>query len=406
MTFSALRGFRARQPELPLVDGILFGEPLLPSVAAYELSAAQRNHQQPYVGVTTDGSVQTGLYHLGDTGISSKGAVDAARDFLAMLPENERMVAGLAMESDDWRLWTNAFAMWTPKGLRLDRLSKEKRNLVLKIIKASLSDEGYESVRSAMRLNAALGELVGAYRDSLTEFAYHFTIFGSPSDTEPWGWQLMGHHVDVNCVFVGTQLVLAPVFLGAEPNFALSGPFAGTRILDLETERGLELRRALTSSQEEACLLGDSLLSKDLPEELGGPFNGRHLSGAGQDNLILPYEGIRGDDLTVEQQRLLLDLIDVYLSRMPAGHAHVKRRQIEDHLDETRFAWRGKHDDTSAFYYRIHSPVLLVEYDNHPGIFLDNEDPERFHIHTIVREPNGNDYGKSLLAQHYALHHS
>ncbi|WP_166459302.1 DUF3500 domain-containing protein [Amycolatopsis pithecellobii] len=406
MTFSALRGVGARKPELPVVDGILFGEPLLDPVAAYELSAALRNHQQPYVGVTTDGTVHNGLYRLADTGVSAKAAVDAARAFLALLPDNERMVARLAIDSDDWRLWTNAFPMWNPKGLRLERISKEKRDLALEIVKASLSEEGYESVRNAMKLNGALGELIGAYQDTLTEFAYHFTIFGEPGDAEPWGWQLMGHHVDLNCVFVGTQLVLAPVFLGAEPNFALSGQYAGTRVLDLETERGLNLRRALTSSQEDAFLLGDSLLSKDLPEELGGPFNGRHLAGAGQDNLVLPYEGIRGDELSSDQQKLLLELVDVYLSRMPSGHARLKRRQIEDHFDETRFVWRGKHDDTSAFYYRIHSPVLLVEYDNHPGIFLDNEEPERFHIHTIVREPNGNDYGKDLLAQHYALHHS
>ncbi|MDT7608720.1 MAG: hypothetical protein QOG96_3223 [Pseudonocardiales bacterium] len=54
----------------------------------------------------------------------------------------------------------------------------------------------------------------------------------------------------------------------------------------------------------------------------------------------------------------------------------------------------------------MHSPVMLIEYDNHPGIFLDNAEPERFHVHTIVREPHGNDYGKDLLAQHYARHHT
>jgi hypothetical protein len=26
----------------------------------------------------------------------------------------------------------------------------------------------------------------------------------------------------------------------------------------------------------------------------------------------------------------------------------------------------------------------------------------RTHIHTVVRTPNGNDYGKDLLRQHYA----
>lgn len=406
MTLSALRGVGPRQPRLPVVDGILFGEPLLDPVAAYELSAAVRNYRQPYVGVTTDGTVHSGLYRLADTGISATDAVDAARAFLALLPENERTVAQLAIDADDWRLWTNAFAMWNPKGLRLERISDEKRNLALDVIRASLSDEGYESVRNAMRLNGALGELIGAYRDTLTEFAYHFTVFGDPDRDGPWGWQLMGHHVDLNCVFIGSQQVLAPVFIGAEPNFALTGRYAGTRVLDLETERGLELRRALTGSQEEAFLLGDSLLARDLPAELAGPFNGRHLAGAGKDNLVLPYQGIRCDQLSADQQKLLLDLVDVYVDRLPAGHARLKRRQIEDHLAETRFAWRGRHGDTSAFYYRIHSPVLLVEYDNHPGIFLDNEEPERFHVHTIVREPNGNDYGKNLLAQHYARHHS
>lgn len=406
MSFSELRGVRARKPELPVVDGILHGEPLLPAIAAYELSAALRTHRDPYIGVTTGGSVQPDLYHLGGPGLNASAAVTAARNFLAILPDNERMVAQLAIDSDDWRLWTNAFAMWTPKGLRLERISEGKRQLALEVIRGSLSTEGYESVRNAMRLNGALGDLVGVYQDTLTEFAYHFTIFGEPSHDSPWGWQLMGHHVDLNCVFVGGRLVLAPVFIGAEPNFALGGRYAGTRVLDLETDRGLNLRRALTSSQEDAFLQGDSLLTRDLPEALAGPFNGRHLAGAGKDNLVLPYEGIRGDELTVDQQRLLLDLIDVYIHRMPSEHALIKRRQIEDHLDETRFVWRGKHDDTGAFYYRIHSPVFLVEYDNHPGIFLDNDEPERFHIHTIVREPNGNDYGKNLLAQHYALHHS
>jgi hypothetical protein len=37
-----------------------------------------------------------------------------------------------------------------------------------------------------------------------------------------------------------------------------------------------------------------------------------------------------------------------------------------------------------------------------PGIVYDNDTPSRDHIHTVVRTPNGNDYGKDLLRQHYA----
>ena len=75
------------------------------------------------------------------------------------------------------------------------------------------------------------------------------------------------------------------------------------------------------------------------------------------------------------------------------------------HLGQTHLAWIGTWDEGAPFYYRVHSPVLLIEYDNHPGIFLDNDEPEPFHVHTIVRTPNGGDYGKDLLRQHYARHH-
>jgi hypothetical protein len=41
--------------------------------------------------------------------------------------------------------------------------------------------------------------------------------------------------------------------------------------------------------------------------------------------------------------------------------------------------------------------VLIVEFDHHAGIFLTSEEPQPFHIHTIVRAPNGGDYGMELL---------
>ena len=64
----------------------------------------------------------------------------------------------------------------------------------------------------------------------------------------------------------------------------------------------------------------------------------------------------------------------------------------------------GGTDAESVFYYRIHSPVVLIEFDHLKGIALDSDTPTREHIHTVVRTPNGNDYGKDLLRQHYAQH--
>ena len=75
--------------------------------------------------------------------------------------------------------------------------------------------------------------------------------------------------------------------------------------------------------------------------------------------------------------------------------------EVRRHLAGTHFAWMGGTDDTSAFYYRVHSPVLLVEFDHQRGIVFDNDEPSRHHIHTVVRTPNGNDYGRDLLRQHH-----
>ena len=59
-------------------------------------------------------------------------------------------------------------------------------------------------------------------------------------------------------------------------------------------------------------------------------------------------------------------------------------------------------EEASVFYYRVHSPVLLVEFDHQAGqAFPQYKEHYKDHIHVIVRTPNGNDYGRDLLRQHY-----
>ena len=59
----------------------------------------------------------------------------------------------------------------------------------------------------------------------------------------------------------------------------------------------------------------------------------------------------------------------------------------------------------SVFYYRIHSPVVMIEFDHQLPVALDGPDvPSRNHVHTVVRTPNGNDYAKDLLRAHLQAH--
>ena len=78
--------------------------------------------------------------------------------------------------------------------------------------------------------------------------------------------------------------------------------------------------------------------------------------------------------------------------------------EVKEHLPQTLFGWIGDLRQGSPFYYRVYSPVILIEFDHLPGTIWDNLEPTRNHIHTIVRTPNGNDYGRDLLRQHYEEH--
>jgi hypothetical protein len=55
----------------------------------------------------------------------------------------------------------------------------------------------------------------------------------------------------------------------------------------------------------------------------------------------------------------------------------------------------GGFGDNDVFYCKVHSPVLLIEFDLHKGVFLNNDEPKKFHIHVVVRTPNGKDYGRT-----------
>ena len=220
------------------------------------------------------------------------------------------------------------------------------------------------------------------------------SLFGTPSPDEPWGWQIDGHHLNLNCFVLGDQLVLTPGFMGSEPVLARSGKYAGTRVFAAEEEHGLALMRSLAPDERARATIG-----KDLPSEL--------LTAAFCDNRRIDPTGIRHGDLPAEGRERLEALLATYTGRIRPGHAEIRYREAKRHLTDTHFCWIGGFSETSPFYYRVQSPVIFIEFDHHAGVFLTNAEPAKFHVHTIVRTPNGNDYGIDLLRQHYrhAPHH-
>jgi hypothetical protein len=211
----------------------------------------------------------------------------------------------------------------------------------------------------------------------------------------------------LNCFVLGEQMVLTPAFWGAEPSYADHGPFKGIHLFQDEERAGLKLMRSFSAEQQKRAIVYHSMMGGDLPEGRRHFADNLHLGGAFQDNRIVPYEGLKGDSLSALQRRDLMELVDKYLSALPQGPRNARIAEVESHLAETHFCWIGGFSEDSPFYYRVQSPVVFIEFDHHAGVFLTNPEPAKFHVHTIVRTPNGNDYGFDLLRQHYktAPHH-
>jgi Protein of unknown function (DUF3500) len=365
------------------------------------LEAAKRAIAEPFRSVTTNGGVIPDLFPLQETGVSTEPILHAATALLSTLSEAQRQAISFPIDSDAWQRWYNIHPFVMRHGLLIEDLDEAQRAAAMRLMRATLSATGYKTAEDIMKLNYTIGEITGSWEE-YGEWVYFLSIMGTPSADQPWGWQLDGHHLILNCCVLQDQVVLTPMFMGSEPVIAETGKYQGTDVLQAEQDKGLELARSLTSAQQHKAILYPSILSDALPPERGRGPDGRIKGAAFNDNLVLPCEGICAAELSDGQTQLLLDLVGLYTGRVRDGHAGVWLQSIRAHLEDTYFAWMGGTDDDSVFYYRIHSPVTLIEFDHQSGVAFDNEEPMRTHIHTVVRTPNGNDYGKDLLRQHYA----
>ena len=190
---------------------------------------------------------------------------------------------------------------------------------------------------------------------------------------------------------------MTPAFAGSEPVIAAAGKYKGTVVLQDEQNQGLTMINALTADQRKKAILKVSKTGNEV------------LTEAWRDNVVLDYAGVSAKELSAGQCRQLLELTALYVNSIADGHARVKMEEVRAQLDRTWFAWIGGTEPGSVFYYRIHSPVILIEFDHQTPaslrfMYANPTQPRIEHIHTVVRMPDGNDYGKDLLRQHYHSH--
>ncbi|KAK5693533.1 hypothetical protein LTR97_010102 [Elasticomyces elasticus] len=360
------------------------------------------NYKKPYEGFTTDGKVVPDLWHYDATANGpTADMVSAAQALIEAASTAESKAFRFPVDAREWRAWSNPEVIVVDAGLRLEDMSEALRGAVHGLLKASLSETGYEKVQTAMLMNAFLGDLT-KLRNVMNADSYHFCLFGEPSEDKPWGFNIFGHHLCLNVFTLKGEVVAGPFFVGAEPNVIDEGPDRGLEVLNKEEAAGLAfMKDLLEDQQKKATIQGDinDITGDTMPCGRWNPADLRGLGGAHQDNRVIPFEGLSGADMDEMQRDALLDIIGIFNELLPTGPKELFMRRVKKHLDETYFAWIGPVNDESPFYFRIHSPVVMDEFDHHNGVWLANALPKKYHIHTIQRLPNRGDYGTALYEE-------
>jgi hypothetical protein len=349
----------------------------------------------PFKGITTSGDVMPGLFEIKPAGVSTEPVRNAALAFIGTLNPVQLARTMYPVDDVEWRKWMNQH-FYARQGVSFADMTDRQREAAFGLMRASLSSQGFELTRNIMRLNETLAELAEDH-DFLGEWLYYIQIYGKPSATDPWGWKLEGHHAIINYFVLGDQVVMTPLFIGSEPVKAPSGKYKGIEILQKEQNDGLAMLQALPDAQRKKAILEFSKTGNN------------NLTEAFKDNVVIDYAGLRTNELAGPARQRLRDLTHLYVSNMDEGHARVKMDEVDRHLDNTWFTWIGGAQPDSVFYYRVQSPVVLIEFDhqrpaNLRKLAADPTKPTQQHIHCVVRTPNGNDYGKDLLRQHYLAH--
>jgi hypothetical protein len=311
----------------------------------------------------------------------------AATRFLNGLTPEQRQQASFAFDSDERLHWHFIPVETFPrKGLLVQSMNESQRKLAHELLKAGLSQRGYLTASSIMDLETVLGALEASGRSVEARpmvrdpERYFFSIFGTPSERDTWGWRVEGHHVSLHFTVVnGTLVASTPSFFGSNPAEVREGPKKGLRILGAEEDAARALLQALDASQRAKAIL-DATAPNDM------------LTMAKVDITPLSPTGLAAEAMTAPQRDLLMKLIDVYTGYMaPDIAADRQARLRKAGVEKIAFAWAGETERGKKHYYRVQGPTFLVEYDNTQN--------DGNHIHSVWRDFEG-DFGRDLLREH------
>ncbi|KAL6155053.1 hypothetical protein ACJQWK_00704 [Exserohilum turcicum] len=94
--------------------------------------------EEPFRGITNDGSVRTSLFELKDEGVPVAEITNVAQSLLSLLDESQKEKIAYHIDSPEWRSWSNPEFLLSDKGIRLDEVNDNVRNAALALLEGTL----------------------------------------------------------------------------------------------------------------------------------------------------------------------------------------------------------------------------------------------------------------------------
>ena len=317
------------------------------------------------------------IAHPGHESDPAEQMADAANVFIKWLTPEQKAKALLDFKTDERENWH--YVPFDRQGIKLSELSPAQDHYAYALLNTGLSQKGFMTATTIMSLEQILREKENRPEVRDPE-KYYVTIFGTPGNRGTWGWRFEGHHLSLNYTIADGKVSVTPAFFGTNPAEVREGPRAGIRPLGMMED----LARKLVQS------LGDDAVFTDkAPKDV--------LSSQDRTAEIPAEQGVKGSDMTADQQEMVLGILDEFASNGRAEIGAEGMNEIRQAVGSLRFAWAGGTQLGDKHYFRVVMPnAFMVEYAN----TTNNAN----HAHAVWRMFKG-DFGRDLLQEHFSAAH-
>lgn len=286
-------------------------------------------------------------------------------------------------------------------GIMFKHMDSKQRLYAQALLAAGMSQAGYIKAMNVISMEEIVKIMEADTTGHRDPERYHFTFYGTPSETGTWAWRIEGHHLVVTFTFRDGRLISSsPTMLGANPHEVPYGPHKGMRALAREEDLARALMKSLDDDQ-----LKQAIFTTEAPYDIVTMASVRaRIDGAPR--------GIKSSKLNDSQYKALLELIAEYALNVTdeAGADRMAKVKATPR-DQLYLAWAGRIErdppgpveigkvttgnrHPQGNYYRIQSPQFLIEYDN----AQNNSN----HSHSVWRDFR-EDFGLDVLAAHHRL---